>query len=402
MFSKFFDNKGPLSHHIHHGYRIAAHAGEAGKPKMYSYGDINMFNENEQQRREETLSAVYERKTNASAAVAFYFNQPYSYKETLTDFEKMENGSRLIIDEMYKSGGDNPMFVNTFCSIGMVAEAFGCEIEIPEEKMPWVHRVVKTEDVYSIVPKKISQLAYYKRQREWVDYAQRKIGVDLPYWSLDIQSPFSVAAQVLGTEELLIACYDDPAAVHHLLRMITDVTIDLHDDHMRQMEHPGYPGRNFPSISKNIGICIADDTPLIMLSGDMYREFALPYNSELGRHYGGVHIHSCGAYMNNMDRVLEIENVRSVQLHAGPGEYVLPEKAGEDCAFVRAMQKAAMFIDTNAISRSDRWAKRPIAFYEEYLLPRLRQNTPKWLMLEAPENEMKLAEQWLSGLYAKK
>ena len=37
MFSKFFDNKGPLPHHIHHREEHAARVGESGKPEMYFF-----------------------------------------------------------------------------------------------------------------------------------------------------------------------------------------------------------------------------------------------------------------------------------------------------------------------------------------------------------------------------
>lgn len=37
MFSKFFDNLGPLPHHIHHRDEHAARVGEAGKPEMYFF-----------------------------------------------------------------------------------------------------------------------------------------------------------------------------------------------------------------------------------------------------------------------------------------------------------------------------------------------------------------------------
>lgn len=37
MFSKFFDNLGPLPHHIHHRDEHAALTGQAGKPEMYFY-----------------------------------------------------------------------------------------------------------------------------------------------------------------------------------------------------------------------------------------------------------------------------------------------------------------------------------------------------------------------------
>ena len=37
MFSKFFDNAGPLPHHIHHRDEHAARVGAAGKPEMYFF-----------------------------------------------------------------------------------------------------------------------------------------------------------------------------------------------------------------------------------------------------------------------------------------------------------------------------------------------------------------------------
>jgi len=346
-----------------------------------------MFNLQELKRREAKIASVYSRGEPASAVVSFapfFFNLLYPYKESFLDFEKMERECRNIIDIMFRAKSDNPPFIHTFCSIGMVAEAFGCAIEMPDDQFPWTHQAISDiNHVYSLKPKEVLSLSYYGQQRKWVDYAQRKIGADLAFWSLDIQSPFSVAAQIAGMEELLRACYDDPAAVHCLLRMVTDVTIELHDDHIRQMEHPGYPGRNFPTISDNIGLCMSDDTPLIMLSGDMYREFALPYANMVSEHFGGVHLHSCGSYMRNMDAALEIKGIRSVQFHAGPGEFALPEEPCEN-AFTRAMESVAMHIDTNQISRADQWADHTLSFYEEYLVPRLKCNTPKWLMLEAP------------------
>ena len=37
MFAKFFDNAGPLPHHIHHNDEYAAKVGESGKPEMYFF-----------------------------------------------------------------------------------------------------------------------------------------------------------------------------------------------------------------------------------------------------------------------------------------------------------------------------------------------------------------------------
>ena len=198
------------------------------------------------------------------------------------------------------------------------------------------HLVTDIKQVFDLTPRKLEDVPTIKRQFEWVDYAQRKLGSELPMWTMDMQSPFSVAAQIVEPTELMMACVTNPKAVHHICRMVTDFTLTLMTKHLEQMEHPGYPGANFPTISENIGLCLADDTPLIMLSPAMYEEFALPYNSELGEALGGIHLHSCGDYRHNLDSVLKIRNIQSIQLHAGPGEFQLPESTEEDCAFNRA------------------------------------------------------------------
>lgn len=37
MFSKFFDNQGPLPHHIHHREEHAAQVGQMSKPEAYYF-----------------------------------------------------------------------------------------------------------------------------------------------------------------------------------------------------------------------------------------------------------------------------------------------------------------------------------------------------------------------------
>jgi len=153
--------------------------------------------------------------------------------------------------------------------------------------------------------------------------------------------------------------------------MITEYSIDLTRALLAKIEHPGFPGANFPCISEDIGLCLADDTPLIMLSPSMYEEFALPYNSRIGEAFGGVHLHSCGDYRHNLDNILKITNVRSIQLHAGRGEFPLPPTSGADDPFNRARRRIACYVDVNDITRGDEYRGRYREHFSEYVLPRL-------------------------------
>ena len=277
-----------------------------------------------------------------------------------------------------------PPFINTYCTVAMIPEAFGAKVGFSEGGAAWADIIVDdVEKVYNLKPVKVNTSPMLKRQAEWIDLAQRKLGTDLPMWTADIQSPFSVAAQIVEHEELFVACYTNPAAVHHLCRMITDYTIEVMEAHFAQMEHASYPGRNFPSISENIGICIADDTPLVMLSPEMYREFALPYNKELGEHFKGIHFHSCGDYHLNLDNLLSTPNCRSIQAHLGVGEFPLPYTF-EDAAFNRAYGNVTCLLDFNDIARGDEYAGREKDHFTEYFLPRMEGRGTRGLILQVP------------------
>jgi hypothetical protein len=322
------------------------------------------------------LADAYARRRGAETPVVeLAISQPLTLPtplEALSDLETLAYQAVSQANGLASVDNDWPPLLMTLCTVPMVPQAFGCTIEYNEHGHPWAKPAVSDiAQVWSLTPRAIDDTPLIRRLFAWVDYAQRTLGTEVPYWTVDIQSPFSVAAQVMGTQELLCACLTDPGAVHHLCRMITDFSIDFMQRHIAQMEHPAFPGLNFPSIDEPIGVCLADDTPLIMLSPAMYREFAMPYNNLIGVAFGGLHIHSCGDYRHNLDNLLDLTNIRSIQAHAGPGEFPLPERADEEYAFNRARRSITCFIDVNDVTRGDVYRDQPMRHYGEYVLPRL-------------------------------
>ncbi len=307
----------------------------------------------------------------------------YSERECVEDLDKMLATSAARANAMAETDNDDVPLINTYCSVPIVPQAFGCQIEYSPDGIAWSKSaIIDINRVWSLKPMKISEAPLIHRLSQWIDYAQCRLGTEVPFWTSDLQSPFSVAVEIVDSSELFIACITQPKAVHHLCQMITDFSIEWMRRHLSQMEHPGFPGRNFPSISDNIGICIADDTPLVMLSPEMYREFALPYNSQIGEAFGGIHIHSCGNYLVNLDNLLQIKNIRSIQAHAGPGEIPLPVTATEAGPFNRARRRLAYKIDTNSVSWADQFRDKE-AIYRDYIIPRLAQGDLTGCILES-------------------
>jgi hypothetical protein len=309
---------------------------------------------------------------------------PFTEEQCLKDFDKMLAKSVAWANGLAATGSDWPPFINTYCTVAMVPEAFGCEVGFNPDGIAWAKPALASmSQVASLKMPKAGASWMTRRLSEWVDFAQRKLGTEVPMWTVDVQSPFSVACQIVEHEEILLGVYTDPAAVHALCRLVTDFSIEWLQQHLAQLEHPNFPGRNFPSLPDRIGICIADDTPLVMLSPEMYREFALPYNAELSAAFGGAHIHSCGDYRVNLDNLLAIPGVRSIQAHGGPGEFPLPESPEEDAPFNRARRQVTCYVDPGGLSAGDGFRGRLRDLHEQYVLPRLRAGGTTGLILQS-------------------
>lgn len=306
-----------------------------------------------------------------------------SLQDRFNDNDKMLEYSVGWANSIVSTNSDWPPFLDAFCTVPMTPDAFGSELYFREGDIAVKPVIGDINKVWSLKPKPIMETKTIRRMFDWIDFAQLKLGTDVPIWVADIQSPFSVAAQIVSPVEILESCVINPKAVHHLVRMVTDFTIEMMQKHLAQIENPSFPGRNFPSIAENIGVCIADDTPLIMLGQEMYREFAFPYNAELGEVFGGIHLHSCGNYSHNLDNVLDLPNLRTIQVHAGPGEFPLPMTAEEDCALNRARRRVAYFVDVNDVTRGDEYRNLPRKHYEEYVLPRLKMGDLRGCILQS-------------------
>lgn len=331
------------------------------------------------------LSGAYARHENAEIPIVHpgMAHCSVPLKQRFDNFDNMLEYTAGWANSLASTDNDWPPFLDAFCTVPMIPEAFGSQIQFRDGDIAAKPVINDINDVWSLKPKSMMETSTIRKMFDWIDFAQRKLGTDVPIWTADIQSPFSVAAQIVSPVELLESCATNPAAVHHLCRMITDFTVEMMKKHIDQMENPCFPGRNFPSITDNIGVCIADDTPLVMLSPDMYREFAFPYNAEIGKIFGGIHIHSCGNYSHNLDNLLALPNIRSIQLHAGPGEFPLPKTMDEDSPFNRARQKITFFVDSNDVTRGDDFRNLPRKHYKEYVIPRLKQGSLTGCILQS-------------------
>jgi MtaA/CmuA family methyltransferase len=130
--------------------------------------------------------------------------------------------------------------------------------------------------------------------------------------------PFAEACSICGVSEFMIMIMDEPVLAHKLLCFITDVVIDFA---VAQIE-AGAP---------MVG---AGDAAASLISPDLYREFALPYEKRVceavHRAGGLVKLHICGntgrlmnsmvqsgADLFNVDHMVDLLNAAGVYGAAG-------------------------------------------------------------------------------------
>ena len=144
----------------------------------------------------------------------------YSDQESLTT-QLATIIDRAVVDDDYVPS------LYPGCRQGTIPTAFGAE-EIRLTDHTWVKPMLRdAADVYNLRPADFGQEGVAAEFLEWIRYFRSATQGRLPIQLPDMQGPLDLAANMWGTEPLLLAMYTDPDAVHHLMQFVTDAFIDF-------------------------------------------------------------------------------------------------------------------------------------------------------------------------------
>jgi hypothetical protein len=127
----------------------------------------------------------------------------------------------------------------------------------------------------------------------------------------DLQGPLDSCEMLLGSD-IFYLLYDETDNVHALLRLITDTYIAF-TEKWREMFPAGEISTHWCSLKYRGSVFLRDDSAM-NLSPEFYREFALPYDSEIIGHFGGGGIHFCGKGDHYIDVLREIPYLTAVNM----------------------------------------------------------------------------------------
>lgn len=234
----------------------------------------------------------------------YYTNPASMYSYQANGFEKHLN---YIHDDYV------PYFMPWY-GTGILASGFGAKIRMPDDlgddpavvepclKSPADVARLKLPDPY--------KSDWMSRVLETIDYAVSRS--DLPVGLTDMQGPLDTAGSMCGQARLYEWMYDDPKMVHEIFDIVTEAFIQWVKI---QKEHIGEPLGSSNGLqglySPGIGVWESDDD-MVMISGEMYREFVVPYVSRIFDAFGGGSVHFCGRGVQHIDNLLSIPKIQVV------------------------------------------------------------------------------------------
>lgn len=202
----------------------------------------------------------------------------HSVRDILQDARKSAQAHLAFYEQFH------PDSLIIYNDIYLELEALGCELEFPEEAVSHPKKAL-IEDKKRLAglkipdPRKDSRLPYFLELCERVAGEVRKeASVGLGH-----SGPWNLAMHLRGAEQFLIDSIEDPAFVHALMTFTTEVVKSLGDTLIEQ----GF----MPSLGEASASCS-------LISPQMYRDFILPYHTELCRHFRSrramMSLHICG------------------------------------------------------------------------------------------------------------
>ncbi len=205
-------------------------------------------------------------------------------------------------------------FLMPWYGTGVLGSGFGVPIVFqdymdPAVDLPRISDVGQIKELQMPDPRKDGLMP---RVMNAIRYMREK--TDLPVGVTDCQGPLTTALQVIGYENMIYWMHDHPDMIHELMQRVTDALIDWvkvqKEAAGQKLDDDAYVlGVKIPSGFG--GVWISDDDSVIF-GTDLYREFVVPYNSQVLKAFGGGAIHYCGNANQHIDNYLQTEGLTAI------------------------------------------------------------------------------------------
>lgn len=180
-----------------------------------------------------------------------------------------------------------------------IATMFGMEVHWSSDpsQPPGVdgHLIHDLEQVYSL-PRPGLEAGLMPENIRRLRYHAANLPPDVYLTGIDSGGPLNSCKDLLDTNLLYLAFYDNPQAMHHLLKLVTGVQLELYHavveaaGGIQRMTGIDFSPDWAPEKYKSF---VSDDI-CATIGPELFQEFSIPYNNRLYRPWGSGLLHNCG------------------------------------------------------------------------------------------------------------
>jgi hypothetical protein len=217
---------------------------------------------------------------------------------------------------------DSPLAIRNDHGTVQIASLLGGQWHFHEDNYPWVSSLGSTDAIEKLIarddgidlnggvmPQSTKTLRFYNEQLARFPNVKNAVQISLP----DLQGPIDTA-DILWGSEIFAEILANPQLVSAMMTKVTDAMLQVIEyyrqfvvdklDPLANTQH-GYniPGR----------LMIRNDSA-IMVSPGTYREMVLPHDARVLKEVGGGSLHFCGNGEHLIEPMLEIPDLRGIDL----------------------------------------------------------------------------------------
>jgi len=250
---------------------------------------------------------------------------PYPYPEAFADPAKMMVNELLIgFTSIYHAvdvRDDSPYCLRPNLGTVIIASMFGSPVRLVENNMPWAGALGGVDKIRAVVDapqpdvraglgqRVLDQYAYFHEALH--DYSSCRAALQITF--PDMQSPFDTAEMLWGSS-IFPDLYEHEDLARALLAKIAAQMLALYkqvEPHVREAMHPDI---HYQHACAFRGRLLLRCDSVLLLSPRMYADIVVPHEAFLARALDGVGIHFCGNGQHQLDNMLAIPGVQSLDL----------------------------------------------------------------------------------------
>jgi len=199
-----------------------------------------------------------------------------------------------------------------------IPSAFGA-VERKEGEHFWSKPIIKKpQDVYNLGDPDFNRKGSAPlRLLENIKYCRKMTKGNLPIHMSDMQGPMAAASTMWDVNDYLVAMYTNPEEVHYLHSVLTKAFIQFMDLQIEASEGDFIPIHALPFawMPKEKGMSLSNDL-LAVVGPKQLEEFSIPYDNQISNYYGGILIHSCGKFNQNLYALKKVKGLAAINFGA--------------------------------------------------------------------------------------